>query len=68
MKIHNIFQMLLLDQDTTRKEEMNELFSEPKPEFDTGNNKKYKLEAIKDSIIYAKKAEKHLLGLYYLVF
>ena len=39
---------------------MNELFPKPKLEFDIGNNKKYKVEAIKDSAIYAKKAKKHL--------
>ena len=47
---------------------MNELFPEPKSKFDAGNNKKYKVEAIKDSIVYGKKTERHLLGLYYLVF
>ena len=47
---------------------MNELFLEPEPNFDVGNNKKYEVEAIIDSAIYAKEAEKHLPGLYYLVF
>ena len=46
---------------------MNKLFPEPKPEFDTGDNKKYKIEAIKDSTVYTKKAKGHLPGLYYLV-
>ena len=60
--------MLLLEQDITRKERMNELFLEPELEFDTGNNKEYKVEAIIDSTIYAQEIEEHLLGLYYLVF
>ena len=47
---------------------MNEIFSEPEPEFDAGNNKEYKVKAMKNSIIFAKEAEKHLPGLYYLVF
>ena len=47
---------------------MNELSSEPKPKFDTGNNKKYKIKTIRDNIIYTKEAKKYLLGLYYLVF
>ena len=47
---------------------MNELFSEPEPEFDAVNNKEYKFEAIIDSTVYAKKAEEHLPNLYYLVF
>ena len=47
---------------------MNELFPEPKPEFDTDNNKKYKLKTIKDGTVYVKKTEDYLLELYYLVF
>ena len=46
---------------------MNELFPELELEFNAGNNKKYEVEAIKDSAIYAKKVERHLPGLYYLV-
>ena len=37
------------------------------PEFEPGNNKEYEVEAIQDSVIYVKEADKHLLGLYYLV-
>ena len=46
---------------------MNELFLESEPEFDAGNNKEYKVEAIIDSAVYTKEAEGSLLGLYYLV-
>ena len=46
---------------------MNELFLEPEPEFDVGNNKEYKIEAIIDSVVYTKEAKEHLSGLYYLV-
>ena len=46
---------------------MNKLFPEPEQEFDAGDNKEYKVEAIQDSAVYAKKAEGHLPGLYYLV-
>ena len=59
--------MSLLKKDTTKKRRMNKLFSEPEPEFDAGNNKEYKVEVIKNSVIYAKKAEGHLPGLYYLI-
>ena len=59
--------MSLLEQNTTRKEWINELFLEPEPEFDAGDNKEYKIEAIIDSVVYAKKAEGHLPGLYHLV-
>ena len=47
---------------------MNELFPKPNSEFNAGNNKEYKLEAIKNSTVYAKKVERHLPDLYYLVF
>ena len=46
---------------------MNKLFLEPEPEFDVSDNKKYKVEAIIDSVVYAKKTNRHLPGLYYLV-
>ena len=60
--------MSLLEKDTTRKKQINELFLKPKLEFDASNNKEYKVETIIDSTVYAKKAEKHLQSLYYLVF
>ena len=66
-KIHDVFHVSLLEQDTTRKGRMNELFPEPEPEFDAGDNKEYEVEAIMDSTVYAKKAEGYLPGLYYLV-
>ena len=38
------------------------------PEFEPGDNdKKYKVEAIQDSAVYAKEADGHLLRLYYLI-
>ena len=56
-RIHDVFYVSLLEQNTTRKGRINELFSEPETEFDAGDNKEYKVEAIKDSAVYAKKAE-----------
>ena len=64
-KIYDVFHVSLLEQDTTRKGRMNEL--EPEPELDAGDDKEYEVEAIKDSAVYAKEAERHLPGLYYLV-
>ena len=66
-KIHNVFHVSLLEQNTTRKGRMNELLPKLDPEFDAGDNKEYEFEAIIDSIVYAKKAKRHLLGLYYMV-
>ena len=48
----------MLIQNITKKRQINELFLEPKPEFDIGNNKKYKVKAIKDSVVYIKKTKK----------
>ena len=56
--------MSLLEPDTTRKGLINEFLA---PEFELGDDKKYELEAIRDSAVYAKKADGHLSGLYYLV-
>ena len=36
-------------------------------DFKADNNKEYKVEAIRDSTVYARESEGHLLGLYYLV-
>lgn len=47
---------------------MNKLFPEPELEFDAGNNKEYKIKAIRDSTVYTKKAERYLSDLYYLIF
>ena len=66
--MHNFFHISLLKQNTTRKKQINELFLEPEPKFDAGNNKEYEVEAIINSTVYAKEVEEHLLGLYYLVF
>ena len=58
--------MSLLEQDTTRKGRVDENATE----LDAGNNDsgEYKVEAIWDSAVYARKSESgHLPGLYYLV-
>ena len=54
--IYNIFYIWLFKQNTTKKWQINKLFLEP--EFDISNNKKYKVKAIRDSIVYAKKIER----------
>ena len=56
--------MSLLEQDNTRKERVKKV-----PKLDAGvDSKEYKVEAIRNSAVYANKAESgHLPGLYYLV-
>ena len=59
--------MLLLEQDTIRKERVDDKHVE---KLDAGNEGKgkYKVEAIWDSAVYAKESKSgHLPGLYYLV-
>ena len=62
-RIHDVFHVSLLEQDTTRKgREFSVL------EFKLGDDKEYELEAIRDSMVYAKESKSgHLPGLYYLV-
>ena len=67
-RIHDVFHVSLLEQDTTRKVRMDEEVRQI--EFDAGDyeNGKYEVEAIRDSAIYARESKLgHLLGLYYLV-
>ncbi len=59
--------MSLLDQDTTRKGRVDEVTSQLEFEGDGSDGEEYKVEAIRDSAVYAKKSEGHLPGLYYLV-
>ena len=66
-RIHDVFHVSLLEQDTIKKGQINELFPELESEFDTGNNKEYKVEVIIDSAVYAKEAEGQLPSLYYLI-
>ena len=65
-KIHNVFHVSLVEQNINKKGRV----SKKVPELDAGNknNKKYKLEAIWDSAVYANKLKSsHLPGFYYLV-
>ena len=51
-RIHDIFYVSLLEQDITRKR--REFLM---PEFEPGDNKKYDLEAIRDSAVYVRESE-----------
>ena len=63
-RIHNIFHVSLLEQNTTKKEWVDKQVTELK----AGDGKEYKVEAIWDSAVYANKSESSQLpGLYYLV-
>ena len=67
-KIHDVFHVSLLEQDTTRKGRVDEKVRQMK--FDAGDNesREYEVEAIWDSTLYARESESgYLPGLYYLV-
>lgn len=62
-KIHNVFHMSLLEQDTKKKSGWMKCQNQKK-----NNSKEYEDTAISNSEIYVKESNSsHLLGLYYLV-
>ena len=64
-RIHNVFHVSLLEQDTTKKERVDKTTY---LEFKVGNNEEYEVKIIQDSAVYAIELEAgHLPGLYYLV-
>ena len=62
-KIHNVFHVLLLEQNTTKKGQVNNM----QLEFEASNDKEYEVDGIWDSAVYARESAGQLLGLYYLV-
>ena len=64
-RIHDVFHVSLLEQDTTRKGQVDD----ENVELDAGDeNGEYEVEAIWDSEVYTRESESgHLPGLYYLV-
>ena len=64
--MHDVFYVLLLEQNTTRIDQMDKWVTELK--LKVGNNEEYKIEAIWNNAVYASKSESgQLPGLYYLV-
>ncbi len=61
-RFHDVFHESLLEQDTTRKRQV-----EIAIELNEGDSEEYKIEVICNSAVYAKKLEGHLPDLYYLV-
>ena len=64
-KIYNIFHISLLEQDTTKKGQVNT--TQLDFEFEAGNSEEYKVDGIWDNAVYARKSVGQLLGLYYRV-
>ncbi len=65
-RIHDVFHVSLLEQDTIRKGRVDETTSRLEFESD-GDGKEYEVEVICDNAVYARESEEHLSGLYYLV-
>ena len=64
--MHNIFYVSLREYDTTREDRVDKQVTEL--ELEAGDSKEYKLEAIRDSAVYASKWELgQLPSLYYLI-
>ncbi len=68
-KIYNVFHVSLLEQDTTRRRQVDKALPEPEREveFEAGDNKEYEVEAIINSAVYGQQANDQMPGLYYLV-
>ena len=67
-KIHDVFHVLLLEQDITKKGRVDKEVRQM--EFNAGDNNsgKYKIEPIRDNAVHAKNSKSgYLPGLYYLV-
>ena len=65
-RIHDVFHVSLLEQDTTKKGRVND--TQLDFEFEAGDNKEYEVDGIRDSVVYAKEsATGRLPELYYLV-
>ncbi len=65
-KIHNVFYVLLLEQNIIRKKQVNNVLPESE-KFETKDNKEYKVKAIIEKIMYDKKRNNQMPGLYYFV-
>ena len=62
-RIHDIFHVSLLEQNTTKKGQVNDM----QLEFEAGDDKEYEVNGIWDSIVYVRESVGQLPGFYYLV-
>ncbi len=65
-RIHDVFHVSLLEQDTTKKEQVDKTTFRLEFKSD-GDGEEYKVEAIRNSTVYMTESEGHLPGFYYLV-
>ena len=62
-RMHNVFQVSLLEQDTTRKKRVDKRVK--KLELKASNSEEYKVETIRDSAVYASKLQSGQLSRLY---
>ena len=61
-RIHDIFHVLLLEQDTTRKKRVDKAVIQMEFDVSDNNGGKYKIEAIRDSAVYTRESESGYLS------
>ncbi len=68
-KIHYVFHVSLLEQDTSRRGQVDKALPEPEKdlEFGAGDDKEYEVKTIIDNAVYGQQANDQIPGLYYLV-
>ncbi len=67
-KIYDIFHVLLLEQDITKKGQVNnDILPESEKKFEAGDKKKYKVKAIINNVVYNKEGNNQTPGFYYLI-
>ena len=62
-RVYNVFYVLLLKQNITKKRRVNDM----QLEVEAGDNKKYEVDGIWDSAVYTRESARQLPMLYYLV-
>ena len=67
-RVHDVFHVSLLEQDTTRKGQVDKEVRQMKFDADNNNSREYEVKAIRDSAVSTRESESgHLPGLYYLI-
>lgn len=62
-RIHNIFHVLLLEKNVTKKGRVDIQL-----ELKKSNSQKYEVKIIWDNVVYTRELKSHLSSLYYLIF
>lgn len=66
--MYDVFQLLLLEKNISRKKQVNKVTFQLKFDVKDDNSKEFQVEAIYDNEIYVIELENnHLLGIYYMV-